>query len=123
MQTGSPASSHWLLDFLYALAIPIAGGIGVLVTWFLNRKKRIGEVQFNEAGIEKTRAEARHLHGETLNLAWERIDELQVVNSKLRMELDLCEIRGRFNEQQQKKLKALLDVHGIKYSEFDEPKT
>jgi hypothetical protein len=120
MQENSSQASRVLLDFVYALAIPIAGAIGAIVSWFVNRKRSYGEIANLEASAVKTRAEARRLDGETVNLAWDVIDELTKVNFELRRELDLSEIRGRHNEQQQRKMKALLDLHGIKYSEGDE---
>jgi hypothetical protein len=123
MDSNPQASPSALLDLLKTIAIPLATVVGTVIGWFLNGKKRRQEGTLNEAGVEKTRAEAQHLKGDTLDQAWDRITELIAVNSKLTRELDLCEIRGRFSEQQQKKMKALLDIHGIKYSEFDEPKS
>jgi hypothetical protein len=129
MQEHSPSASQVLLDFLKILAIPIAGGIGYLFSWFRNRGKRKPELSILEASAAKTRAEAKKLDGETLDLAYERIDELVVVNFQLRKDLldlqkkvDMAEIRDKFNDGQRRKMKAMLDVHGIKYSEFDEPK-
>lgn len=116
-------SSHALIDLLKVLAVPLAAGIGALGQWLFNRQKRQLEASVNEATAVKTRAEARKLDGETLNMAWDRIDELTAINSELRTKVDLCEIRSRHHETQQKKMKALLDLHGIKYSEFDEPRS
>lgn len=129
MQDQSSSASQVLLDFLKILAIPIAGGIGYLVSWFRNRGKRKPELSILEATAQKTRAEARKIDGETIDRAHDRIDELVIINYQLREDLlelkkqvDMSDIRDSFNEKQRKKMKALLDVHGIKYSEFDDPK-
>ena len=129
MQDQSSSASQVLLDFLKILAIPLAGGVGYLVSWFRNRGKAKPERSILEATAVKTLAEAKKLDGETLDLAYDRIDELLIINYRLREDLlelkkqiDMGEIRDSFNEKQRKRMKALLDVHGIKYSEFDEPK-
>ena len=122
MQENPTASSHVVLETLQTLATPVALLVGVIIGWFIKLKKVRPEVSVLEASAEKTRAEARKLDGETINLAWERIEELIEINSQLRMQSDLCEIRIKHHENQEKRMKALLDLHQIKYSEFDEPK-
>jgi hypothetical protein len=121
MQDNPTASSH-VLETLRSLATPIALIVGVVLGQFVKLLKVKPEVSILQASAEKTRAEARKLDGETINLAWERIDELTEINSELRKQLDLCEIRGRHHENQEAKMLALLKLHGVKYSEFDEPK-
>lgn len=130
MQEHSSSASQVVLDFLKILAIPIAGGIGYLFSWFRNRGRHKPELSILEATAVKTRAEARKLDAETIDLAHDRIDELLVINYKLREEcfdlqkqVDMAKIRDGFNDGQRRKMKALLDVHGIKYSEFDDPKS
>lgn len=123
-------SSHALLDLLKSLQAPIGAVLGALAHWLFNRWKQKPEASVLEATAEKTRAEARKLDGETIDRAHDRIDELVIVNYQLRKDclelqkrVDMGEIRDRFNEEQRRKMKALLDVHGIKLSEFDEPKS
>lgn len=127
MQENPSASSSALLEALKILAIPLAGALGALVARLFEwgrRKPEISVIQASaekgRADAEKSRAETRRLDGETINLAYDRIDELTEINFDLRKQLDLCEIRGRHHDAQQKRMKALLDFHGIKYSEFDE---
>jgi hypothetical protein len=128
MQEHSSSTSQVLLDLLKVLAIPVAGVLGYLGSWFQNRKKLKPELAILDANAAKTRAEANKISGEALDLAYERIDELVVVNFQLRQDClnlqrkaDMADIRDKFNDGQRRKMKALLDVHGIKYSEFDEP--
>lgn len=123
-------SSHALLDLLKNLQAPIGAVLGALAHWLFNRWKRKPELSILEATAQKTRAEARKLDEETLDLARDRIDELVTVNYQLRRDLlelqkkvDMADIRDRFNEEQRRKMKALLEIHSIKYNEFDEPKS
>lgn len=123
-------SSNALLDLLKSLQVPLGAILGALGHWLFNRWKQEPEASVLEATAEKTRAEARNLDSEIIDRAHDRIDELVVVNFQLRQDclalqkkVDMSEIRDRFNDQQKRKLKALLDIHGIKYSEFDEPKS
>lgn len=123
MQDQPTALPQWLLTVLQNLVVFGAGGLIVrLITLWLNRKKPKVEVLALEASAQKTRAEARKLDGESLNLAWERIDELILENFDLRKQLDLCEIRSRHHEIQERRMLALMELHGIKYKEFDGPK-
>src|SRR5436190_4691832 len=115
MQGNSPAFPHTFFDFLYVLAIPVAGGVGALVTRLLNRKKLQPEVLILEARAGKTRAETRKLDGETITNAWERIDELQEINFQLRIERDEWKqkadkraIQRDLDERQIRKMKAIL---------------
>lgn len=122
MQENPSASSHAFLEALKILAIPIAGALGALIAKLFEWSRRKPEISAIHATAEKTRAEARKLDGETINLAYDRIDELTEINFELRKQLDLCEIRGRHHEEQEKRMLALMALHGIKYGEFDEPK-
>lgn len=124
------ASPNALLDLLKNLQAPIGAVLGALAHWIFNRWKQRPETSILEATAEKTRAEARRLDSETINSAHDRIDELVAVNYQLRKDclamqkkIDMADIRDKFNDEQRRKMKALLDVHGIKYSEFDEPKS
>lgn len=130
MQEHSSSASQVFVDVLKVLAVPLAAALGYLGSWFQNRKKLKPELSILEASAAKTEAEARKLDGETVDRAYDRIDELVIVNFQLRQDcldlqkkVDMADIRDKFNEEQRRKMKALLDVHGIKYSEFDEPKS
>jgi hypothetical protein len=128
MQEHSSSTSQLLLEFLKNLQAPIGAALGVLGHWLFNRWKQKPEIKILDANAAKTEAEARKLDGETVDRAYDRIDELVVVNFQLRQDclalqrkVDMGEIRDRFNEEQRRKMKALLDIHGIKYNEFDDP--
>lgn len=122
MQENPSASSHAILEALKILAIPLAGVLGALIAKLFEWNRRKPEISVIQASAEKTRAEARKLDAETVDLFCDRIDELVEINSELRKQLDLCEIRGRHHDNQQKRMLALMELHGIKYSEFDTPK-
>jgi hypothetical protein len=128
MQEHSSSTSQVLLDILKVLAVPLAAAGGYFSSWVQNRKRLKPELKILDANAAKTEAEARKLDGETVDRAYDRIDELVKVNYQLRQDcldlqkkVDLADLRDNFNAEQRKKMKALLDIHGIKYSEFDAP--
>lgn len=131
------------LSWPHLLYLAVAGilgyfarkGHGWLILW-LNRKKPAAEIELSEAQADKTRAEARKLNAEAdgefsaiverLHL---RIDQMQEAAAKVRVErdefklrLDLQTIELTNAGNDIKKLKAILDLRGIKISDFDEPK-
>lgn len=123
MQDHSSSASQVLLEFLKILAIPLAAVLGYLGSWIQNRKKLKPELSILEANAEKTRAEARKLDAETIDLAHDRIDELVIVNYKLRQDcldlqrkLDMAEIRERLYDDGRRNAKALLDLQDTKDS-------
>lgn len=106
-------SSHALLDLLKNLQAPIGAVLGALAHWLFNRWKQKPETSILEARAEKTRAEARRLDGETINLAHDRIDELVIVNFQLRQDclelqrkLDVAELRERVYDEDRRRAKA-----------------
>src|SRR5678815_5671318 len=118
MQEHSSSTSQVLLDVLKVMAVPLAAALGYLGNWFQNRKRLKPELKNLDANAAKTEAEARKLDGETVDRAYDRIDELVVVNFQLRQDclalqkqLDMADIRDKFNDGQRRKMKALLDVH------------
>lgn len=130
MQEHPTSASQILLDFLKILAIPLAGAIGYLGSWLQNRKKLSSEILFTEANAEKTRAEARKLDGETIDRAYDRIDELVAVNSQLRKDclelqkkLDLAELREMVYDENRRHTKARLDLQETSDCELDEPES
>lgn len=129
---------------LYTLATFLSGSVGgSLLLHFLNRRWQNSE---SEARAAKAKAEARHLDSETIDRAYERIDELHDIVDELRaqQEKDRLEILRMshieyISERQQsqleqqrieldladrqiKRIKGLLDAHQIKLSELDEPR-
>lgn len=83
----TPSSSHSLLfEALSWLTTPaIATAIGGFIMWLLvGRRKVQPEVNVLAAQAVKDRAEARWRDGDTVNKAWDRIDEMQVIIDGLR---------------------------------------
>lgn len=103
-----------------------SGGIGSLTTWLLLRKKVAPEVDAIQAGAEKTRAEARRLDAETINQAYERIDELwDIAESQreriraLSMDTDKKSIELRLLDDEITWLSAVMKAAGVKLSDYD----
>lgn len=130
MQEQSSSASQVLLDFLKVLAIPIAGGIGYLVSWFRNRGREKPERSILEATAEKTRAEARKLDGEIIDGAYDRIDELLIINYQLRQDclalqkkVDMAELREQMYDESRRKTKARLVLQETNGSEQEDPES
>src|SRR5688572_10404194 len=125
---------HYLSSSLAALeqtALELAkalasGIIGSLLMWLNLRKKLKPEIQVIEATAAKTYAEARHLNGETLGDAYDRIEELYVIAdnqrtqiSRLQLDNDKQAMELQFQESELKWLKGVLDAAEVKLSDYD----
>lgn len=92
MQTPHPSSTG-LEQTVLELAKLIASGLaGSLLTWLNLRKKLKPEIQVIEATAAKAYAEARHLNGETLGNAYERIEELYIIADQQRIQISRLQI-------------------------------
>lgn len=130
-------------EVLYTIAMLLSGGVGGSVIGHLLNRRRINLE--SEARAAKTKAEARHLDSETIDRAYERIEELHEIIDELRAqqerdrlellrmshmeylnrqqksEIERQKIELDLSDRQMKKLKGILDAKGIKPSDFDEP--
>lgn len=127
-----------LKQIAFGLLASFVGGSGAykLFNIWLNRKKPAADIHVTEATAVKRIAEARKLNAEAdvqLSAIVERLhvrlDEvtlkadavrLERDNYKLRCELQQIELKLR--DDQIKKMKGILDLKGIKLSDFDEPR-
>ncbi len=125
MQT--PSSSLGLEQVLIEVAKYLGSGtiVGIL-TWLTMRKKVKPEIQVMEATTAKTYAEARHLNGETLGSAYERIEELYIIAdsqrtqiSRLQLDNDKKTMELTFQEAEIKWIKGVLDAAQVKLSDYD----
>lgn len=132
-------------QLVYTLVVLVFGGAGgSVILHFLNRRWANSE---SEARAAKTKAEARHLDSETINRAYERIQELHGIIDELRadQEKDRLELlrmshleyisqqqKSQLEQQkielgladsQMKRLKGFIDSKGLKQSDMDEPKS
>lgn len=121
---------HWLYQVLGALAAFLGGGgVYKLITIYLNRHKPKAEVHETEARATEITIRSHSTAGDAvirmidrLEETQERIDVIREERDELAKRVDLMEIEARLARGQIKRLKALLDLHEIKYSEFDEEK-
>lgn len=121
--SSSPGIEQTILELAKLFA---SGGIGAFLTWLNLRKKLKPEIQVIEATAAKTYAEARHLNGETLGSAYERIEELYIIAdqqrtqiSRLQLDNDKKTMELEFQETELKWLKGVLDAAGVKLSDYD----
>ncbi len=123
----TPSSSTGLEQTVLELAKVIASGIvGSFLTWLNLRKKLKPEIQVIEATAAKTYAEARHINGETLSDAYDRIEELymiadrqRVLISRLQLDNDKKSMELEFQESELKWLKGVMDAAQVKLSDYD----
>lgn len=126
MQT-PPSSTPGIEQTILELAKILAGGfVGSILTWLNLRKKVKPEIQQIEAVTAKTYAEARHLNGETLGDAYDRIEELYVIADQQRTQINRlqldCDKKGmelEFQESEIKWLKGVMDAANVKLSDYD----
>jgi len=112
----SPTGTHTLRDFLYLLAVPVAGALGALLRHIWSQRASapltLAQADREHATAAKERAEARQIDSNILDQAWERIDELSRRNDLQRIELES-------RDAQVKKLRAILTINNIKYADYD----
>lgn len=127
MQIQPSSSSGAVEQTILEVAKFIASGIiGSFLTWLNLRKRLKPEIQQIEAVTAKTYAEARHLNGETLKDAYDRIEELYIIAdtqrttiSRLQLDNDKQSMELQFQESEIKWLKGVMDAAQIKLSDYD----
>lgn len=125
MQTDSSSLAN-LQQTVLELAKIVAGGvIGAFLQWLNLRKKLKPEIQQIEASTAKTYAEARHLNGETLSSAYERIEELYIIAdsqrtqiSRLQVALDKALRNEEFVEEEIQWLNNVLKAAGVDLKQY-----
>lgn len=137
MQDNVHPSLSWM-QIAFGIIASFIGGGGAykLFNIWLNRKKPASEIVVNEAQAVKTRAEARKIGADAdvqfnqiIENLHKRIENMQMSVEKIRSERDQYKLRCDLQEIELfmsandiKRMKGILDAHGIKLSKFDEPK-
>lgn len=121
-------TSPTLTGFLITLAMGVAGGLGAWLKTVWDQRAPL-----SLALVDKTKAETRAIDAEVLAKAWDRIDELEKITRALTSELyderaSCIEARTRLSTQEIeltlqtrdiKKLRAILVLHNLKFSDYD----
>lgn len=125
---------HWASQILYAVASFLAGSVGYkYLIIYLNRHKPAAEVHKSEAETTEITIRSHSTAGDAvirmmdrLEETQERIDDIREENLilkdevfTLRTKLETQEIELKLGERQTKRMKALMDIHQIAYSELD----
>jgi uncharacterized membrane protein YheB (UPF0754 family) len=121
-----PSSSSSVEQTILELAKFIASGIvGSFLTWLNLRKKLNPESQQIEASTAKTYAEARHLNGETLKDAYDRIEELYIIAdsqrtqiARLQREYDRQVLNEEFLEEELQWMNSVIKTAGVKLENY-----
>jgi hypothetical protein len=130
-------SPNWI-QIAFGLLAAFLGGGGAfkLLTFWLQRKKLPTEIHESIARTVKTTAEARRINvgaDVELNAIIERlhsrIDQMQLGIDAIRGERDELsrhsdkqEMELESYERQMRRMKAIMDLKGIRISDFDEPR-
>lgn len=131
MQEHPNALPHWFFTALqYVATLGIGGLIVRLITLYLNRKKPIVEVQKVAAETTEITIRSHAAAGDSMIRMMDRLDDALNTIDRVRSERDdLRELTDKqqmdleFYERQMKRMKAIMDLKGIKISDFDEPKS
>lgn len=131
MQEQTTAFPHWLFTILYGLATFVGGGSIVrLVMLYQNRKKPVVEVQKVEAETTEITIRSHAAAGDSmirmmnrLDSALNTIDRIRGERDDLRELTDKQQMELESYERQMKRMKAMMDLKGVKMSDFDDPKS
>lgn len=123
MQNEVTSSLSWLNTVYTLLAGILSGGVIIkLIDRYLYRHKPKVEV-------ERTAAETRKIHVETdieinksVARSTMRLERMGMQLDAMQLRLGQKDIELQMAQSDIKKLKSLLDYHGIPFSEFDEKK-
>ena len=124
MQTESTTPSlSWLYDALRLVASFIAGtGLATLITTWLNRKKPSAEVERIAAETRKIHIESDIEISQSVARSIVRLERMQAQVDDLRLTIAQRDTELKLAHGFISKQRALLELHGIKFSEFDERK-
>lgn len=130
MQEHSTALPHWFFTVLYLLASFVGGGSIVrLITLYQNRRRPRVEVAKVEAETAEIVVRSQVAASGALDRIVARLEAALATTDRLRSERD--DLREQNDKQavelesyerQMKRMKAIMDIRGLKLSDFDEPK-
>lgn len=131
MQDQPNALPHWLFTVLQTLGLLGLGGAAVkVVELYQNRKRPTVEVAKVEAETAEIVVRSQVAASDALDRIVQRLeaalattDRLRSERDDLREQTDLQKMELESYERQMKRMKAIMDLKGLKLSDFDEPKS
>lgn len=130
MQDSTPAIPHWLFQALQALGYLGLGGAAVkFYELYQNRNRPKVEVHKVEAETTEIVVRSQVAASDALDRIVGRLEAALTTTDRLRSERD--DLREQNDKQamelesyerQMRRMKAIMDLKGIKISDFDEPK-
>lgn len=131
MQESQAPFPHWAFQVLQTLATLGIGGAAVKVyELYQNRRKPFVEVQKTEAETTEITIRSHSAAGDAMMRMMDRLEAALNTTDRLRSERD--DLREKTEKQgtelesyerQMRRMKAIMDLKGIKLSDFDEPKS
>src|SRR5688572_11824673 len=130
MQETRTAIPHWLFTIIYGLATFVGGGSVVrLIMLWQNRKMPVVVVEKVEAETTEITIRSHAAAGDSmirmmnrLDTALNTIDRIRGERDDLRELTDKQQMELESYERQMKRMKAIMDLRGLKMSDFDEPR-
>lgn len=130
MQENSYAIPHWVFTLLQVLG---GMGLGGLIYRFIvlwqNRKRPSVEVEKLAAETTEITIRSRSAAGDAVTRMMDRLELAQIKNDDLRAENeDLENENGKLKseiegyERQMKRMSAIMELAGVKWSDYDRPK-
>lgn len=131
MSEATPAIPHWMYQVLQALGFLGAGGAAVkLYELYQNRNRPKVEVAKVEAETAEIVVRSQVAASDALDRIVGRLEAALTTTDRLRSERDdLRELTDKqameleSYERQMKRMKAIMDIKGVKISDFDEPRS
>jgi len=131
MQDSQAAFPHWAFQVLQTLATLGAGGVIVrLIDLYQNRRKPIVEVKKTEAEATEITIRSHSTASDSMMRMMDRLEVALNTNDRLRSErddlreqTDLQKMELESYERQMRRMKAIMDLKGIKFSDYDPPRT
>jgi hypothetical protein len=128
MQTPQ-AFPDWVFQVFNGLASFVVGGTIVkLITLYQNRRKPFVEVKKVEAETTAITVKSHSVAGDALLRMMDRLEDALNTQDRLRSERDdLRELSDKQQmemesyDRQMRRMKAILDLHGLKLSDYDTP--
>ena len=131
MQQDTTAIPHSVFTIAYLLATFIGGGAAYkFLELYLNRKKPVVEVQKVEAETTEITIRSHAVAGDSMIRMMDRLDDalntidaLREERNDLREKTDKQEMELESYERQMKRMKAVMDLKGVRLSDYDEPRS
>lgn len=130
MQDGQSAIPHWAFTVLQTVATIGLGGVVVkLYELYQNRRKPNVEIHKTQAETTEIIVRSKATAGDAFGRMMDRLEDALNTNDRLRHErddlreqVDKQQLELESYERQMRRMQSIMNLKGIKLSDFDEPR-